>query len=64
MRDDALVLLLVGLIVAGLAVWFGVLSPKARRERRRRKSHSRLVSKSERPTVQFSVRTPEEKDEL
>jgi len=37
------------------------LSPEARLRRRRRKSHSRLVSKSSRPTVRFGVRPPKEK---
>ena len=32
-------------------------STEARLERRRRKSNARIVSKSDRPTVKFSVRT-------
>jgi hypothetical protein len=36
------------------------LSPDARLRRRRRKSHSRIVSKSSRPSVKFSVKTPKE----
>jgi hypothetical protein len=32
-------------------------SSKARLERRRRRSNARVVSKSNRPTVKFSVRT-------
>ena len=32
-------------------------SPHARAERRRRKNNARIVNKSNRPTVKFSVRT-------
>lgn len=51
---------LLGLIVLAILVVLGftILSPEARLRRRRRKSHSRLVSKSHRPTVRFSVRPP------
>lgn len=42
-------------IVGGaLAAYF---SPNARAERRRRKNNGRIVNKSNRPTVKFSVRT-------
>ena len=46
----------IGLAIAGgaLATYF---SPNARAERRRRKNNGRIVSKSDRPTVKFSVRT-------
>jgi hypothetical protein len=37
-------------------------STEARLERRRRKSNARIVSKSNRPTVKFSVKTKESKD--
>ena len=36
-------------------------STEARLERRRRKSNARIVSKSDRPTVKFSVRTKDSK---
>ncbi len=58
MRGDALFLLLAALTVLGLAAGFAYLSPRARLERRRRKSHSRLIPKAKRPMVRFSVRTP------
>ncbi len=60
MRDDMLVWGLVGLMGVGLALWFAVASPEARMRRRRRKSHSRIVSKAKRPMVKFSVRPPKE----
>jgi hypothetical protein len=43
-----------------LALWAGsaFFSPAARLERRRRKSHGRIVAKSKRPRVRFSVRLP------
>lgn len=37
------------------------LSPQARLERRRRKNNARIVSKSSKPTVKFSVRTKDSK---
>jgi len=38
------------------------ISREARLRRRRRKSHSRVISKTNRPTVRFSVRPPKEKE--
>jgi hypothetical protein len=38
------------------------VSREARLRRRRRKSHTRIVSKTNRPTVRFSVRPPKDKD--
>lgn len=58
MHDALLLLLLAGLIVFCLWVGINLLSPGARLERRRRKSHSRIVPKTSRPMVKFSVRTP------
>jgi len=49
---------LVALCVLGL--FFSQLSSGARLRRRRRKSHSPLVSKARRPTVRFSVRPPKD----
>jgi uncharacterized membrane protein len=53
----------VGLIV--VAVSIAIIAPRfsaqARLERRRRKSNARIVSKSDRPTVKFSVRTKNKK---
>jgi hypothetical protein len=45
-----------GLVVASVML----LSSDARLRRRRRKSHSRLISKASRPSVKFSVRPPKE----
>ncbi|HWN96531.1 MAG TPA: hypothetical protein VNT99_15990 [Methylomirabilota bacterium] len=53
----------IGLIVLGIVV--AIIAPRfsaeARLERRRRKSNARIVSKSQRPTVKFSVRTKRKK---
>jgi hypothetical protein len=54
----ALGLIVIGVAVALLAPRF---SPEARLERRRRKSNARIVSKSERRSVKFSVRTKDRK---
>ena len=51
---------IVGAVVAAMIVILFVaprFSSEARLERRRRKSNARIVSKSDRPTVKFSVRT-------
>jgi hypothetical protein len=57
--EISIVWIVVGAIV--LAVVGGALasyfSPQARADRRRRKSNARIVNKSNRPTVKFSVRT-------
>lgn len=54
--------LAVGCVAVTAACFFVFqLSSEARLRRRRRKSHSRLVSKARRPIVRFSVRPPEEK---
>ena len=51
----------IGVIAVGaLAAVAFQMSRPARLRRRRRKSHSRLVSKSKQPTVKFSVRPPKE----
>jgi len=49
---------LAALCVLGLLL--SQLSTGARLRRRRRKSHSPLVSKARRPTVRFSVRPPKD----
>jgi hypothetical protein len=58
MRGEILIFWLVGLAAAG--IWAGRhwFSPAARVERRRRKSHSRIISKTNRRTVRFSVKPP------
>jgi|SwirhirootsSR3_FD_contig_31_27135072_length_606_multi_5_in_0_out_0_1 hypothetical protein len=50
------------LVVLGAVVLPGAFSKEARLERRRRKSHSRLRSKTNRPSVRFSVKVPREKE--
>ncbi len=58
MKHSELIFALVGVVVVGC--WLGVsfLSSDARMRRRRRKSHSRIFSKTNRPSVRFSVRPP------
>jgi hypothetical protein len=46
----------IGLIAVGVWAASVFFSRDARLERRRRKSHSRITSKANRPTVRFSVR--------
>jgi hypothetical protein len=58
MRGDLFILLLVALVGLGLWAGFTFLSPRARLQRRRRKSHNRVIPKTSRPMVRFSVRTP------
>ncbi len=61
LRNDSLIWCLIAFIAVGciVAVVFHFNS-EARVRRRRRKSHSRLVSKSRQPTVKFSVKVPKE----
>jgi len=61
MHSEWLAWWLVGLIAFGVlaALAFQVSRP-ARLRRRRRKSHSRIVSKSKQPAVRLSVRPPKE----
>jgi hypothetical protein len=49
---------LIGIVVAGGWSAVAFFSPAARLHRRRRKSHSRIKSKSNRPMVRFSVKPP------
>jgi hypothetical protein len=61
MQHDWLVWLIIGLAAIGLAVAsVMLLSSEARLRRRRRKSPSRIISKTNRPSVKFSVRPPKE----
>ena len=52
-----------GLVVIAIVLLFVAprLSREARLERRRRKSNARIVSKTQRPTVKFSVHTKDKK---
>jgi len=61
MQGDGLVWGALG--VAAVVVFLTVvprLSPTARLRRRLRKTHSRIISKSEHPSVKFSVKPPKE----
>ncbi len=58
---DRLVLVYVGLMALVLLGAVALqLTPSARLRRRRRRSHARLVSKSRKPMVRFSVRRPKD----
>ena len=57
MRGSGLLLLIL-LGVIGIWAAFSFLSRGSRMERRRRKSHSRIISKAHGPSVKFSVRWP------
>jgi hypothetical protein len=61
MRGDWFVWIIVALVAVGIVTTLVLqLSPDARLRRRRRKSHSRIVSKTNRPSVKFSVKPPKE----
>lgn len=45
------------LVVAGIRLARGFFSEEAKRERRRRRSNAPISSRSNRPTVKFSVKT-------
>jgi hypothetical protein len=61
MLGDRLILGAAGVVVVILfLVIVTQLSPNARLRRRLKKTHSRIVTKSERPTVKFSVKPPKE----
>jgi hypothetical protein len=60
--ENPIVWIVVGvLVLIGVAVIVPRLSAEARLGRRRRKNNARVVSKSQRPTVKFSVHTKDEK---
>lgn len=61
MHGNGLLFLCAGIVVGGLGGCFVFLSRNTRLARRRRKSHSRVVSRSNRPMVRFSVKPPKEK---
>jgi len=62
--ENPVVWIVLGLIVLGIVVT--IIAPRfsteARLERRRRKNNARVVNKSRRPTVKFSVRTKDDAD--
>jgi len=57
-HDYFLLFWVIGLLAVGVWGASVFFSRDARLERRRRKSHSRIISKANRPTVRFSVRPP------
>ena len=62
MSHNYLLLFFWVIAVVAIGIWAasGFFSRDARLERRRRKSHSRIASKTNRPSVQFSVKPPKE----
>jgi hypothetical protein len=58
MRYNWLPFAILAMSVLGVFLVMGLLARRERVERRRRKSHGRLVSKVNRPMVRFSVRPP------
>ncbi len=58
MRDNWLLLGILAISVLGLLAGMGLVSRRERVQRRRRRSHGRVVSKVNRPMVRFSVRPP------
>jgi hypothetical protein len=58
LHGDSIALWVVGLIIVGAGAGTWIFSSSARLDRRRRKSHSRIKSKTNRPMVRFSVRPP------
>jgi hypothetical protein len=58
MRDNWLLFTILAVSVLGLLLGVALLSRRERVERRRRRSHGRIVSKVNRPMVRFSVRPP------
>jgi len=57
--DSPVALIIFGVLAVITIAWVGrhFFSTEARRERRRRRSNTRLASTAKRPTVRFSVRT-------
>jgi hypothetical protein len=51
---------LIGMVAAGTWAAYSFLSPTAKLHRRRRKSHSHIKAKTNRPMVRFSVKPPKE----
>ena len=64
-KTEILVLWLLNLLaVAGLVLWLRhYFSPEVREQRRRARSHGRVVSKARHPMVRLAVQTEERKRE-
>jgi len=60
--DSETFYLLLAIVGAGLGIIFvrRFLSPEARERRRRQRSYGKTVQKMTRPTVKFTVKTPDE----
>jgi len=61
MRDDTVIWFALGLIALTAIIVLGFnITSEARLRRRRRKSHSRIISSARQPTVKFSVKPPKD----
>jgi hypothetical protein len=61
MSHDGMVWGILGMVaVVGLLGLFLNLSPNARLRRRLRRTHSRIISKAQQPSVKLSVKTPKD----
>jgi hypothetical protein len=58
MHDNWLLLSILLVSVLGLLAAIALVSRRERVERRRRRSHGRIVTKVNRPMVRFSVKLP------
>lgn len=58
MRDNWLLFSILAVSVLGLLAAIALVSRRERVERRRRRSHGRIVAKVNRPMVRFSVKLP------
>jgi hypothetical protein len=62
LRNDSLLWIVFAFMAVGCIVAIiSHFSSESRLRRRRRKSHSRIVSKGRHPAVKFSVKTPSDK---
>lgn len=58
MRDNWLLFCILAVSVLGLLAAVALVSRRERLDRRRRRSHGRIVTKVNRPMVRFSVKLP------
>jgi len=58
LHRDWIAFWVIGLIIVGTGAGAALFSSSARLHRRRRKSHTPIKSKTNRPMVRFSVRPP------
>jgi hypothetical protein len=57
---DWIALWFIGISAGGIWAAFNFFSPTAKLHRRRRKSHTQIRAKTNRPMVRFSVKPPKE----